>query len=105
MRIILLSMGLVIGLAGCERSAAQDAEAYNRLCELYGEAQKDGQEGFARVNALANRVENELPEINTFFQYLSELPPDEAFASLKAKASKKVGRDWECEAARQFYAQ
>lgn len=105
MRILLLSLGLMLGLAGCERSAAQNAEAYNKLCKFYGESLKDGQEGFARVNALAAKVESELPEINTFFQYLSELQPDEAFPALKKKASKAVGHDWECEAARRFYAQ
>ena len=105
MRVLLALLLLTMGLVGCERTAAQDADAFQRLCELYGEAIERDEDNFKRLNTLSNKVENELPDIYDFFKYLSELPAEEAFSELKDRASEVQGHEWKCDAARKFYKQ
>lgn len=71
---------------------------YDQLCSIYEEelAGKHSP-GPATFQRLANRLDEELPELDGQLEHLANFPKEEFYPALKEMAESDTGKAWECD--------
>jgi hypothetical protein len=100
----IIGLCLLITIAGCSNESEGGINPFDRLCTIYEEELTGvNVPGPATFQRLADRIDDEAPEIREHLGHLVNLPKEDFYPTLKALAELESGKSWDCPFIESYY--